>query len=135
MTYTFTSSTLANNQQRIIRDADGASIPPDPMNADFQAYLAWLIAGNTPNPYVAPPAPPATCQLWQLQAAMTSVQWSAAQAAVANLNNPAVTAFFSHPGNSIPANSTTLIALAEAIGLSVDQIAALVAQAAEVSIP
>ena len=96
---------------------------------------AWLAAGNTPNPYVAPPAPPATCLLWQLQAVMTSAQWSAAQTAIANLNNAAVSAFFSHPGNSIPANSTTLIALGEAIGLSADQIAALVAQGSQVSIP
>ena len=114
---------------------DGAFVPVEPANADWQAYLAWLAAGNTPNPYVAPPPPPATCLLWQLQAVMTSAQWSAAQTAITNLNNPTVAAFFSHPGNSIPANSTTLIALGEAIGLTVDQIAALVTQGSQVSIP
>ncbi len=38
----------------IVRDADGAFIPADPRNIDWQAYQAWLKAGNTP----AEPAPP-----------------------------------------------------------------------------
>jgi len=49
MTYT-----LKYNSTYIIRDSDGAFIPADPNNTDYQAYLAWLAAGNTPNPYVAP---------------------------------------------------------------------------------
>ena len=32
----------------IIRDGDGANIPPDPRNADYARYLAWIKAGNTP---------------------------------------------------------------------------------------
>ena len=34
----------------IIRVADGAAIPFDPANTDYQAYLRWLEAGNTPLP-------------------------------------------------------------------------------------
>ena len=30
--------------------SDGASIPPDPANIDYQAYLAWFAEGNTPEP-------------------------------------------------------------------------------------
>ena len=33
----------------IMRTADGAHIPADPLNVDWQAYQAWLAAGNTPD--------------------------------------------------------------------------------------
>jgi hypothetical protein len=32
------------------RRADGAYIPDDPANRDYQEYLAWLDQGNTPDP-------------------------------------------------------------------------------------
>ena len=51
MTYTLTAT------PDVIRDADNTFIPADEANTDYQAYLAWLAEGNTPNPYVAPPAP------------------------------------------------------------------------------
>jgi hypothetical protein len=51
-----TTYTLTKNDS-VIRDADGASIPPDEANTDYRAYLAWVAEGNMPNPYV-PPAPP-----------------------------------------------------------------------------
>jgi len=34
----------------VIRVIDGACIPFDPDNTDYQAYLKWLEAGNTPLP-------------------------------------------------------------------------------------
>ena len=119
----------------LIRGSDQALIPPDPANRDYRAYLAWVAAGNTATPYVAPPAAPPTCQLWQLQSVMTTNQWTQVQAAVAALANPAITAFFQHGTNVIPANSTTLVALGAQIGLTADQVTTLVQQASQVSIP
>ena len=34
----------------IHRLSDNTFIPPDPDNTDYQAYLAWVAAGNTPLP-------------------------------------------------------------------------------------
>ena len=34
----------------VFRVADNTSIPFDPANTDYQAYLKWLEEGNTPLP-------------------------------------------------------------------------------------
>jgi hypothetical protein len=38
------------NQNIIKRVVDGACIPFDPANTDYQDYLKWLAKGNTPLP-------------------------------------------------------------------------------------
>ncbi len=40
----------STNQQAIIRTTDNVCIPFAPDNADYQKFLAWLEAGNTPLP-------------------------------------------------------------------------------------
>jgi hypothetical protein len=141
MTYTLTV-----NSTSVVRDADGACIPADPRNVDWQAYQAWVAAGNSPNPAPTPPAPVPTALLWQVEAVcnaapasldFTPPTWVEVQAAVAAQNNAALTAFFNVGMNPIPADSKTLIALAAAVPspLSATQVAALVAAAAAVAIP
>jgi hypothetical protein len=60
MTYTQVWDHMNNqpHDQMIQRDADGAFIPFDPDNVDYQDYLAWLDEGNAPNPPPAIPTPP-----------------------------------------------------------------------------
>lgn len=41
----------------IRRLSDGAWVPVDPRNCDYQAYLKWVDEGNTPDPAPVPPAP------------------------------------------------------------------------------
>jgi hypothetical protein len=58
MTYTqvWDPMTNAPSQTIIVRNEDGAFIPFDPDNIDYQDYLAWLAEGNEPTPAPAPEA-------------------------------------------------------------------------------
>ena len=48
---------LNQNSTSIIRISDGASIPADPANSDYAAYLEWGEEGNTPEAADVPPDP------------------------------------------------------------------------------
>ena len=50
---------LTANEHTVIRTADGACIPDDLANRDYQEYLQWVEDGGVPDPYVEPePVPP-----------------------------------------------------------------------------
>ena len=53
MTYTLTP-----DLNIIRRDEDGAFIPFDPDNMDYQDFLAWLDEGNEPTPHTPPEGDP-----------------------------------------------------------------------------
>ena len=49
--YKLLNDIISLKNTSVIRTADGACIPFDPANTDYQAYLKWLeIDGNVPEP-------------------------------------------------------------------------------------
>ena len=45
--YKLTRNTYGGDTQSVIRKSDGACIPFDPDNTDYQEYLEWVDEGNT----------------------------------------------------------------------------------------
>lgn len=48
--YKLTNNPLNAGLNTVVRLSDMASIPTDPANTDYQAYLRWCEEGNTPEP-------------------------------------------------------------------------------------
>ena len=48
--YKLCSKDYNGNQTGVIRLSDGAGIPFDPANTDYQEYLKWVTEGGVPEP-------------------------------------------------------------------------------------
>ena len=54
--YKLIKNPITEQVNMVQRLSDNAFIPFDPDNTDYQQYLAWLEAGNTPTPADEPTA-------------------------------------------------------------------------------
>ena len=48
--YKLSPKNLLSEQTSVIRLSDGACIPFDPANTDYQEFVQWCEQGNTPEP-------------------------------------------------------------------------------------
>lgn len=75
--------------QAIVRMTDNAYIPVDEHNSDYQNYIEWLAAGNTPEQYVESPSIPQTLTMRQARLALLDAgKLSSVDAAIDNLPSP-----------------------------------------------
>ena len=119
----------------VVRDADGAIIPDDPKNIDWQGYQSWLAANNVPTAATVPPTPvPGSVALWQAKAVLqASGLLDAADAAIASANNPVLNQYW-NSGANIDRTSPTLASLGASLNLTSVQIDQMFIEAATISL-
>lgn len=119
----------------IVRIEDGAFIPADPANGDYQAYLAWREQGNLPEPYTEPPPlVPQEVTPFQAREAMARTtyivgQWAqpsgqlldAVEALVADPSTPGIIRRAWEYGTVVRRTSESVSAMGAILGLSEEE--------------
>ena len=106
------------------------------VGAPSYAFVAGVVTETCTTQ--AAPAPIYTAQVWQLKAVLTPAQTTAVEAAIAAMpaqQSAALAAFWATGDEPVPSNSTTLQGLGAALGITADQVTALVQAASQVAIP
>lgn len=108
MAYTY----KLTNSSSILR-SDGASIPADPANSDYSAYLTWVALGNTATPAFSAAELLTNAQTSKLQSLVTSYQTTIA-IPVAFTTAAAVAQTYQADAQSVANVQATLAGLAKA---------------------
>lgn len=115
----------------ILRIADNASIPADPKNTDYAAYLAWVAAGNTPAPALS--VVPQTVTRFQALAALHLAGYlPAVQAIMAAPETPTMAKLAWDNALSFERSSPTLASLSAVLGMTSQDLDGLFTVAASI---
>lgn len=118
----------------VVRLADGAYIPVDPANTDYQQYLVWLDAGGIPAPADLPAKVPLVVSRFQaLAALMQAGLLENVEAYMAQEGTDAFVKLAWHEAQEFRQDSPTVVGLQTILGLTDEQLEDLFKFAATVS--
>ena len=94
-----------SQNRNILRVADNAVIPADPMNADYQQFEVWVAQGNAPDPAPVIVLVPQSITKRQLLIEMATAGYISAAEALAAAQTGAVPSAVQTVINSLPATA------------------------------